>query len=142
MNWTSTAISYVGAPVDVEGVISSSVNYVDLHSIGDGSNGTLIAVGKVEKSYSVQAGSSETDTKGVILRSTDGSSWTEIAEHTESLLDVTSLSDLLWAVSGENNALGYSTTDGEGWDIAEDAETNGSASHHIASIFYGGLKLD
>lgn len=123
-NWSKADITY------------GASDNVFLKAIGASPSGTLIAVGHFVE------GSTE---EGIIFRSEDGTAWTATAKHTNRLLGVTSVANDqggCWSVAGESNALGYSDTDGVGWDIIEDAENNGSESHNITSIFYGGLKLD
>ena len=139
LNWTSTAVTFVGSPQqEIDGIAaSSSIDHTKIHSIGAGSNGTLIAVGEFLRIYSTPVGA---ETKGLILRSEDGITWSEVAEHTDPLYDVAVADQGVWAVVGRNNAIGFSDTDGVSWETVEYAEDQNDTP--INSIFYGGLLPD
>ena len=139
LNWTSIAITFVGAPMqEIDGVAtSSSVDHTKIHSIGAGSNGTLIAVGEFLRTYTTPVAY---ETKGLILRSEDGITWSEVAEHTDPLYDVAVADQGVWMVVGDDNAIGFSDTDGVSWETVEYAEDQNDTP--INSVFYGGLLPD
>lgn len=132
LNWTSTAVTFVGSPMqEIDGIATtSSIDHTKIRSVGAGSNGTLIAVGEFLRTYSTPVAY---ETKGLILRSEDGITWNEVAEHTDPLYDVAVADQGVWMVVGDDNAIGFSDTDGVSWETVEYAEDQNDTP--INSIF-------